>query len=352
MRRWLLPAALAGGGSATMVVVVLLVAVVMAFADGDQPDPAANCGSSGGAVSADVAGVPAGPIAGYSGEQLVNAALIVNAGRALGLSLRGQQIGVMTAMGESTLRVIDYGDGAGPDSRGLFQQRANGAWGSYSDRMNPTISATNFFRALQRVTGWETLSPTEAAHRTQRNADPNHYTRYWPAALQVVAAVSGSAVAPDADPNAGAVPCSAEGGGDIAPPANLPAGSWVRSVPGRVTSEYGMRWGRPHNGMDFGSPCGTPMLAAAAGVVTRAGPSSGYGNLIVIDHGGGIVTRYAHMFPGDLLVRVGQQVTAGQQIARVGTYGDSTGCHLHFEVMVGGAFTNPRPYLTARGVQL
>lgn len=75
----------------------------------------------------------------------------MNAAAALGLDARAQAVGVMTAMGESSLLVLEYGDVAGPDSRGLFQQRANGAWGSYADRMDPTISATNLFRALLRV---------------------------------------------------------------------------------------------------------------------------------------------------------------------------------------------------------
>jgi surface antigen len=96
----------------------------------------------------------------------------------------------MTAMGESGLRVLDYGDGPGPDSRGLFQQRDNGAWGTYQDRMNPTASATNFFKALQNISGWEQLEPTTAAHRVQRNADPFHYQSHWAAAVEVVAALA------------------------------------------------------------------------------------------------------------------------------------------------------------------
>ena len=79
---------------------------------------------------------------GYSIEQLQNAAAIMGAGKALDLSVKGQMISVMVSLGESGLRVLDYGDGPGPDSRGLFQQRDNGAWGSYADRMDPTISAT------------------------------------------------------------------------------------------------------------------------------------------------------------------------------------------------------------------
>ena len=81
---------------------------------------------------------------GYSQEQLKNAAAIMGVGNALNLPAKGQMISVMVALGESGLRVLDSGDATGPDSRGLFQQRGNGAWGSYSDRMDPTISATNF----------------------------------------------------------------------------------------------------------------------------------------------------------------------------------------------------------------
>ena len=83
-----------------------------------------------------------------------------------------------------------YGDGAGPDSRGLFQQRDNGAWGSYADRMDPTISATNFIKALQAVAGWELLEPTIAGNKVQRNADPYHYQKYWPEAVKLVQALS------------------------------------------------------------------------------------------------------------------------------------------------------------------
>ncbi|PPF91331.1 hypothetical protein C5C03_00465 [Clavibacter michiganensis] len=132
-----------------------------------------------------------GDVAGYSGEQLQNAAAIMNVGAAMGLDSRAQIIGVMTAMGESSLRVLDNGDAVGPDSRGLFQQRGNGAWGSYEDRMNPTTSATNFFTALTKVAGWQELTPTIAAHRVQGNADPNHYARFYDSAVAVVSNVSG-----------------------------------------------------------------------------------------------------------------------------------------------------------------
>ncbi|MFJ5978427.1 CHAP domain-containing protein [Pseudarthrobacter oxydans] len=129
-------------------------------------------------------------VEGYTEEQLKNAAAIMGAGRALDLSVKGQMISVMVSLGESGLRVLDYGDGPGPDSRGLFQQRDNGAWGSYADRMDPTISATNFIKALQKVEGWELLEPTIAGNKVQRNADPYHYQKYWPEAVKLVQALS------------------------------------------------------------------------------------------------------------------------------------------------------------------
>lgn len=129
-------------------------------------------------------------VEGYTEEQLKNAAAIMGAGKALDLSVRAQMISVMVSLGESGLRVLDYGDGPGPDSRGLFQQRDNGAWGSYADRMDPTISATNFIKALEQVPGWELLEPTLAGNRVQRNADPYHYAKYWPEAVKLVQGLS------------------------------------------------------------------------------------------------------------------------------------------------------------------
>ena len=146
---------------------------------------AADCGP---AIS--VAINPDTKVEGYTTEQLQNAAAIMGAGKALDLSVKGQMISVMVSLGESGLRVLDYGDGPGPDSRGLFQQRDNGAWGSYADRMDPAISATNFIKALQKVEGWELLEPTIAGNKVQRNADPYHYARYWPEAVKLVQGLS------------------------------------------------------------------------------------------------------------------------------------------------------------------
>ncbi|QTE30848.1 hypothetical protein [Pengzhenrongella sicca] len=133
---------------------------------------------------------PTGAAGAYGAEQVANAATIVETGRAMGLSVRDQTIAVMTAMGESSLTVADHGDVAGPDSRGLFQQRANGAWGSLADRMDPATSAASFYTALAKVDGRNAMEPTLVAHAVQRNADPYHYTKYWDAAVAIVAQVS------------------------------------------------------------------------------------------------------------------------------------------------------------------
>ena len=135
--------------------------------------------------------VPAGPVAGYCQDRLVNAAQVIAAARDLGIGSHTQTIGVMTAIGESSLRNLDSGDAAGPDSRGLFQQRDNGAWGTLAERMDPYTAAHHFFVKLVSLPDWKLLGPTEAAHAVQRNADPDHYTRSWVAAQTVVAALGG-----------------------------------------------------------------------------------------------------------------------------------------------------------------
>ncbi len=112
---------------------------------------------------------------------------------------------------------------------------------------------------------------------------------------------------------------------------------------GYVTSEFGPRWGRNHNGIDFGAPRGRDVVAAAPGVVIHAGPFGSFGNLVMIDHGQGFVTLYAHM--DSVKVHEGQTVVVGQRVGEVGSTGRSTGPHLHFEVRVDGVPRNPRIYL-------
>jgi murein DD-endopeptidase MepM/ murein hydrolase activator NlpD len=118
---------------------------------------------------------------------------------------------------------------------------------------------------------------------------------------------------------------------------------FIWPVNGTLTSTFGWRWGRMHEGIDIAAPAGTPIAAAASGVVIYAGWLGGYGNLVVIDHGGGIATAYAHQ--SSIAVGNGQQVSQGQTIGYVGSTGHSTGNHLHFEVRVQGAAVDPLGYL-------
>jgi len=122
-----------------------------------------------------------------------------------------------------------------------------------------------------------------------------------------------------------------------------------RPVDAPITSLFGPRvhpiFGtvRMHTGIDFGATSGTPIRAAAAGRVVQAGAMSGYGNVVVIDHGGGLATLYAHQ--SRVAVAAGTQVQAGQVIGYVGATGYATGPHLHFEVRINGTPVDPMPYL-------
>jgi len=138
-------------------------------------------------------------------EQRDNAVTIVAAGADLGLSTRDQTIAVMAALGESSLRNIDYGDwetsgvtnpdGTRTTSIGLFQQQDS--WGTREQRLDPYTAATLFYRAmLARVPNRDQVEPTLVAHRTQINRDPDHYARYWSIASNLVEELSGSGLQP------------------------------------------------------------------------------------------------------------------------------------------------------------
>ena len=113
-------------------------------------------------------------------------------------------------------------------------------------------------------------------------------------------------------------------------------------VNGPITSGFGWRWGRMHEGIDIGVPCGTPIHAAASGTVIYSGWMDGYGNFVVIDHGNGLATAYGHQ---SAIYVSGGSVSQGQAIGAVGSTGSSTGCHLHFEVRVNGSPVDPLGYL-------
>ncbi|TYP57443.1 M23 family metallopeptidase [Thermosediminibacter litoriperuensis] len=121
------------------------------------------------------------------------------------------------------------------------------------------------------------------------------------------------------------------------------SGRFIWPVTGQITSRFGTRWGEFHTGLDIANSPGTPVRAANAGVVTFAGRNGGYGKLVIVNHGGGFETYYAHL--NTISVSVGEKVEKGEVLGTVGTTGRTTGPHLHFEVRVNGAPKNPLLYL-------
>lgn len=128
-----------------------------------------------------------------------------------------------------------------------------------------------------------------------------------------------------------------------ATPSIMPTTGWLTSAFSRMREHPILHIARAHQGLDVTAPMGTPIEAPAKGIVIQAGWESGYGNTVTIDHGYGIVTRFAHA--SRILARVGKRVERGERIALVGNTGLSTGPHLHYEVHVNGRPVDPRRYI-------
>ncbi|GAP33067.1 peptidase, partial [Nocardia seriolae] len=126
------------------------------------------------------------------------------------------------------------------------------------------------------------------------------------------------------------------------------AGGYALPAKGLFTSGFGARWGTFHAGIDIAAPLGSPIYAVAAGTVIDAGPAQGFGLWVRIRHDDGTISVYGHMY--DFSVSVGERVPAGLQIARIGNRGDSTGPHLHFEIIVNGQHVDPQPWLALHGI--
>ncbi|WP_420843997.1 M23 family metallopeptidase [Lentzea albidocapillata] len=261
-------------------------------------------------------------VAGYDSDQMANAATIVAVGKQMIVPTRGWVIAIATAMQESGLRNLGYGD---RDSLGLFQQRPSQGWGTPAQIMNPTYSATQFYKHLLAVPGWQAMSLTNAAQTVQRSGFPNAYARHEHAARIIVAAVHNAT-------------CSTT------------AGEWTVPALGHCSSGFGPREGVFHHGLDIAAPLGTAIVAASDGLVIDAGPASGYGLWIRIQHRGGTITTYGHNNRNH--VHTGQAVFAGQPIAEVGNRGQSTGPHLHFQIEVGGEAIDPVTFYRQNGIEL
>lgn len=290
--------------------------------------------------------------------QLTHARTIIQIGGTIeGVGRDGVIVALMAALTESTLRMLansvypdsasypNDGNGGDHDSLGLFQMRPQAGWGTVAELMSSTYQARAFFggpngpnypspRGLLDIPGWQAMSPGEAAQRVEVSAYPDRYANYEPVATAILTAltVTGGGTS-------GGAPAS----GDVAPTTRIvvpiPAGSYTLSDP------FGMREDplkpglfRMHNGRDYAAADGTPILAAADGVVLWAGYREGWNNILVIEHniaGERVDTMYLHMWDDGYHVTAGDRVSAGQHIADVGSQGYSTGPHLHFEVHPG-----------------
>lgn len=168
-------------GALVMIAVeaVLLVGVAIMITLAGAASPTCN----GGSATTPSNGGNAGSFT--SADASANAQTIVLTTARLGLSQRAATVAVATAMDESSLIVVDHGDVAGPDSRGLFQQRDS--WGTLAQRMDPATSATLFLKRMVTVSGWESMPLTQVAHTVQRNQDPTTYARFEGPATAMVA---------------------------------------------------------------------------------------------------------------------------------------------------------------------
>jgi murein DD-endopeptidase MepM/ murein hydrolase activator NlpD len=307
--------------------------------------------------------------------QLGHAATIIATGSTTeGVGRDGVLVAMMAALTESKLRMLANpgaypdsttyphdGTGQDHDSLGLFQMRPAAGWGTVAQLMDPAYQAAAFFggptgpnhgspRGLLDIPGWQQLSKGAAAQAVEVSAFPDRYAQYEPVARAILDKLTASATA--------GVPVQADGpavSSRVVFP--LPTGTWIR------TSGFGMRdlgdtgHYKLHAGVDYAAPVGTPVLALADGVVASVETSPTGGNMIVLDHTIAgpngtqrVGSAYLHLMDGSTTVSDGDVVTAGTQIAQVGTTGRSTGPHLHLEIRPGGPnarATDPEPWLAA-----
>ncbi|MEO3742371.1 M23 family metallopeptidase [Plantactinospora sp. B5E13] len=297
----------------------------------------------------------------YDAHQMRNAAIIINVGKDRDLPPRAWVIAVATALQESTLHNYGYlGSKNDHDSLGLFQQRPSMGWGSPKQVQDPVYASTKFYEKLEKVPDWQNLPLTVAAQRVQISGYPDAYAKHEATATQIVNVLTGGAGLADG----ASVDLSCADGADIA------ASGWTAPIPGTVGSGFRTAARPSHHGVDIGAGYRTEIRAAAAGkvVVSTCDPDNrgrlscdaegwpgkgGCGWFVDILHAGDVVTRYCHMIRKPMVGK-NDEVRAGQVIGLVGSSGNSSGPHLHFEVHLNrdrtskGA-TDPVPFMKARG---
>ncbi|HEX8631146.1 MAG TPA: M23 family metallopeptidase [Catenuloplanes sp.] len=332
------------------------------FGDGDDNsvNAAFGCGK-GGPVDPD-SKLPR--ISPYGAAQVRNAAIIIKVGADLDVPPRGWVIAVATAMQESRLTNLGHlGTRNDHDSLGLFQQRPSAGWGTPAQVRDPVYAATKFYQKLKEVTGWEKMALTDAAQKVQISAYPNAYAKHERLATHIVNLLADGAARAVGE-SVTAV-CAVAG--------QIAASGWTVPIPGSVGSAFRSSSRPDHHGVDIAAARYTKIWAATSGVVTTAAcdidrskrytcnndgypGKGGCGWYVEILHASNVMTRYCHMVERPS-VRVGQSVTAGQVIGRIGTSGDSSGPHLHFEVHLNNdgssaGAVNPVQFMADQGAPL
>ncbi|TQN43724.1 peptidase M23-like protein [Blastococcus colisei] len=370
-KRWLWKAAAPVAVPVFGVLTLLLIPLAVLAAPEASPAAASSVCSIGG-TGATVAGTDLNAV------QMGHAQTIVTVAAAQELDPYAATVALATAYQESRIRML-ANDGSSPeltaeqaavtatsltyphdglgsdhDSVNTFQQRWIAGWGTVAQLMDPVYAAEAFYRRLVAVPDWRAMPLTQAAQAVQVSAYGGAYARWEPLARELTAMLWPTTQATAADGSGAAA--------GVCPDLPVPAGSWIRPTAGTFTSGYGSRWGALHAGVDIAGPRDTPVYAAADGIVVTAACTSaycdrdgslslpGYGNLVELDHGGGVTTRYAHL--SAYTVNAGQGVSAGALLGFQGSTGNSTGVHLHFEVRLDGASVDPVPWLADRGVDL
>jgi murein DD-endopeptidase MepM/ murein hydrolase activator NlpD len=350
------------GVAVAVVAVVVLIAAAAAGVVGAVSSGGGGSGAMSGAGCLGAVTAPGATPEGLTAEQAGNARVIVAVGQRMRVPVRGWVVAVATALQESNLiNLGNLGDRNDHDSLGLFQQRPSQGWGTPAQIMTPDYAAGKFYERLLTVPGWASLPVTRAAQAVQRSAYPDAYAKHETRATAIVAAYTG-----------GTLPAC-----DTAP---ITASGWTRPVDGGLGSGYRTADRPGHDGVDIMAAKGTVIRAASAGVVVRvrcnAGGNSwdapfatvmpcdrdgypgfgGCGWYVQVRHAGDVVSMYCHMVRQPS-VTVGQTVTAGQPIGYVGSSGNSSGPHLHFEIheaypAEAGNAINPVPFMISRGVRL
>jgi murein DD-endopeptidase MepM/ murein hydrolase activator NlpD len=316
--------------AATAAILAAPLTLVMLVTPGQvAAEPAAACAPADGVT-----------IEGLDPEQNRNAAIIVAVGQAAEVPAYGLRIALATAMQESSLRNLDYGD---RDSLGLFQQRPSTGWGTSAQVTDPVYAVRAFYGGLTGpnngeppglldIDGWQRMALTDAAQAVQRSAYPQAYARWEAPSGRWLASVSRSSTGACAD------------------------SAWVVPIRGDYTitarfDQYGPHWNTTHTGIDLAAPHGREVLAASAAQVTDADRGGRYGLRVEITHPDGTRTWYAHL--STIAVAPGLHVAAGDVIGHVGSTGNATGPHLHYEVRPPlGRPIDPEPWMAARGARL